>query len=47
MYPPMIHIVVQQKLTQHCKAVILQLRRKDYLVAQVVENLPATQEIYV
>ena len=47
MYPHMIHIVVQQKLTQHCKAVILQLRRKDYLVAQVVENLPATQEIYV
>ena len=28
-YAEMIHLVVQQKLTQHCKAIILQSKRKN------------------
>ena len=27
-YTELIHVVVQQKLTQHCKAVILQFKKK-------------------
>ena len=30
-YLRLIHIVVQQKLTQHCKAIILRLKRKLYI----------------
>ena len=29
-YTQMIHFVVQQKLTQHCKAIILQLKEKNH-----------------
>ena len=28
-YISLIHFIVQQKLTQHCKAIILQLKNKD------------------
>ena len=39
MYLWLIHIVVWQKPTQHCKAIILQFKRKDapYLVTEIPE----------
>ena len=33
-----IHIVVQQKLTQHCKPIILQLKKITEKVVQVVQR---------
>ena len=43
-YIELIHFIVQQKLTQHCKAIILKekkKKRKGFPGGAVVENLPA------
>ena len=45
-YIQLIHTVVQQKLTQHCKAIILQLKKIALLNASTLEICVVIKKIF-